>query len=145
MAIADKLLDIQGLDLQLVKDAENPHFKAGYATLGAVLDLLRPELQKRGLLLVQTVEGQSLKTSLLDVESGESLSAAMDIVLDKATSQGLGSGITYARRYSLTTMFNLDAEDDDGNEASGPVVKKKAKKKEAASEPAEGSQRSRAF
>lgn len=125
MAIASKLLEIQGLDLQLVKDAENPHFKSGYATLGAVLDLLRPVLQERGLVLVQTVEGQALRTALLEPETGESMVSTMDIVLDKATSQGLGSGITYARRYSLTTMFNLDAEDDDGNAASGPAVKKK--------------------
>ena len=135
MAIADKLLEIQGLDLQLVKDAENPHFKAGYATLGAVLDLLRPELQSRSLLLTQTVEGQSLCTTLTDVKDGEQLVSSMDIVLDKATSQGLGSGITYARRYSLTTMFNLDAEDDDGNAASASATKVvKSSKKEAASE-----------
>lgn len=123
--IAAKLLEIQGLDLQLVKDAENPHFKAGYATLGAVLDLLRPELQSRNLLLLQTLEGTTLKTTLVDVEDGDALESTMDIVLDKPTSQGFGSGITYARRYSLTTMFNLDAEDDDGNEASGPKTKKK--------------------
>jgi hypothetical protein len=126
--IAAKLLDIQGLDLQLVKDAENPHFKAGYATLGAVLDLLRPELQSRNLLLTQTIEGFRLVTTLTDVEDGDFISSAMEIVLDKQTSQGFGSGITYARRYSLTTMFNLDAEDDDGNEASGPKVSKKVVK-----------------
>jgi len=125
MAIAGKLLEIQGLDLQLVKDAENPHFKAGYATLGAVLDLLRPVLQERGLLLMQTIEGTQLRTRLENVEDGDAIDSCMDIVLDKQTSQGFGSGITYARRYSLTTMFNLDAEDDDGNEASGPAVTKK--------------------
>lgn len=131
--ITEKLLEIQGLDLTLTKDAENPHFKSGYATLGAVLDLLRPELQSRGLLLLQMVEGSQLKTIVEDVESKESIVSSMDIVLDKATSQGLGSGITYARRYSLTTMFNLDAEDDDGNAASGPAPAKKVVKSEKSS------------
>ena len=125
MAIASKLLEIQGLDLQLVKDAENPHFKSGYATLGAVLDLLRPVLQERNLLLIQTVDDVRLTTKIVDVDDGDELESSMLIVMDKQTSQGLGSGITYARRYSLTTMFNLDAEDDDGIAASGPAVKKK--------------------
>ena len=125
MAIASKLLEIQGLDLQLVKDAENPHFKSGYATLGAVLDLLRPVLQERNLLLIQTVDDVRLTTKIVDVDDGDELESSMLIVMDKQTSQGLGSGITYARRYSLTTLFNLDAEDDDGNAASGPAVKKK--------------------
>ena len=31
--------------------------------------------------------------------------------------QGLGSAITYARRYSLVSMLGLEAEDDDGNKA----------------------------
>lgn len=121
MSLDEKLLEIQGLDLQLVKDATNPHFKSGYATLGAVLDLLRPVLDERGILLRQEVVGRQLLTSLTDVESGEYKSSAMDIVLDKETAQGMGSGITYSRRYALTTMFNLDAEDDDGNAASGPA------------------------
>jgi ERF superfamily protein len=125
MALIEKLFEIQGLDLSLVKDAENPHFKSGYATLGAVLDLIRPALDERGILLIQAVDGTQLRTKLVEVESGDELETAMDIVLDKQTSQGLGSGITYARRYSLTTLFNLDAEDDDGNAASGPAVKKK--------------------
>ena len=29
--------------------------------------------------------------------------------------QKLGSAITYARRYSLVSIFNLEQEDDDGN------------------------------
>lgn len=121
--VAEKLFEIQGLDLQLVKDAEANY--GGYATLGAVLDLLRPVLQERGLLLLQTVEGVYLKTMLISTEDGDSLESSMLLVMDKQTSQGLGSAITYARRYSLTTMFNLDAEDDDGAEASVPKTKKK--------------------
>ena len=39
---------------------------------------------------------------------------------DKATAQGMGSAITYARRYSLSSAFGIASDvDDDGNEASG--------------------------
>jgi hypothetical protein len=45
----------------------------------------------------------------------------MPLLLDKRNSQGLGSAITYARRYALTAVLNLVAdEDDDGNQASSP-------------------------
>ena len=81
-SIVAKLFEIQRLDLSLVKDAENPHFKSGYATLGAVLDLLRPELDSRGLLLLQSVEGRQLVTRLIDAEDGSEFASSMDIVLD---------------------------------------------------------------
>ena len=44
--------------------------------------------------------------------------------------QKMGSAITYAKRYLLTTVFNVIAEeDDDGNAASGNTTKPVAKKK----------------
>ena len=38
----------------------------------------------------------------------------------------MGSGITYAKRYGLQSMFGLPSEDDDGNEASRPSPKIKS-------------------
>ena len=37
--------------------------------------------------------------------------------------QQQGSAITYARRYALASIFNLNQEDDDGNTATGYQVK----------------------
>jgi hypothetical protein len=39
--------------------------------------------------------------------------------------QGLGSAITYARRYALMGMAGLAPEDDDGNAASAKQVNTK--------------------
>jgi hypothetical protein len=37
--------------------------------------------------------------------------------------QQLGSSLTYARRYALASIFNLNQTDDDGNTATGYQVK----------------------
>tara|TARA_R110000744_G_scaffold55042_2_gene116511 strand:- start:298 stop:543 length:246 start_codon:yes stop_codon:yes gene_type:complete len=38
----------------------------------------------------------------------------------------LGSGITYAKRYGLQSLYGLPSEDDDGNQAKGSGVSGKA-------------------
>jgi hypothetical protein len=127
MSIANKLFNIQARTLDLRKDSTNPHFKNTYASLGAVLDLLVPVLNEEKIVMTQGCEvlnegGFVLATRLFDteedVEGEREFVTYTPLVLDKENMQGLGSAITYARRYALVSLFGLDAEDDDGNEAS---------------------------
>jgi hypothetical protein len=55
----------------------------------------------------------------------EAIAGEMPLYLpDAPTSQTLGSAITYARRYALTAVLNLVAdEDDDGKKASDPPAR----------------------
>lgn len=103
------------------KDSTNPHFKNKYADLGAVWDACREALHKNGLSVTQhctTHEGQwSLVTVLLH-ESGEMLTGYVPLLNSKGDMQGLGSAITYARRYGLAAMVGVCPEDDDANAAS---------------------------
>jgi hypothetical protein len=63
--------------------------------------------------------GPYLEYRLLHVDSDDGLSGRIPLLLDKGNSQGLGSALTYARRYALVSVLNLTAdEDDDGNSAS---------------------------
>jgi len=39
-------------------------------------------------------------------------------MFEKQTAQSMGSGISYARRYSLAALVCIGADDDDGNEAT---------------------------
>jgi len=111
------------------KSATNPHFRSNYVPLEALVETLNPLLEKHGLLWFtqpRDVEGTpALRYTLVHLESGENLTDVMPLILDKQNSQGLGSAITYARRYALTSVFNIIAElDDDGNKASPkPTVK----------------------
>ena len=55
----------------------------------------------------------------MGIETGEKIESFMDLLTVKPDMQQLGSAVTYARRYSLLPMLNIECEDDDGNLASG--------------------------
>jgi len=100
------------------KSSNNPHFKSKYADINVVLDAIREPLEKAGLCFVQLPMQGGLKTILATVEGDEQIESFLEYELSKKDMQGLGSAITYARRYALVCMLGLEAEDDDGNEAS---------------------------
>lgn len=124
------------------KNAKNDHFRNQYADLGAVLECLETPLQENGLVLTQTVritrwESENaitvipcLVTRLWHVPTGKWIEGEIPLKPEKDTPQGLGSAITYARRYAIKCMFCMSDVDDDGNAASG-VAKPQAKPKAA--------------
>ena len=69
--------------------------------------------------MIQTVENDKLHSQLIHIKTGEKIESYMDLLTIKPDMQQLGSAITYARRYSLIPMLNIECEDDDGNLASG--------------------------
>lgn len=125
---------------KIAKDANNPMFRNNYATVDQIITEIRPILAKHGLSVIQIPmnlnlnnggEWVGVKTILLH-ESGQTLESdpfylkAQAQKVDKNTGetsitpQSLGSAITYARRYSLTSFLCLaTGQDDDGNIASG--------------------------
>jgi hypothetical protein len=114
------------------KGKVNPAFKSGYADLATVLECVKEPLASQGLQLVQIVQpgfapdgavSDTLVTILYHI-SGEYIRSAYALKPAKADPQGVGSAITYARRYSIMAMLNLAAEDDVGNAASGNAVSK---------------------
>lgn len=117
-----ELLMAARADIQpIIKSGTNPHFKSKYATLEGVIEAVTEPLEKHGFLLmhrtIQNEHGKSITTELLHT-SGESFATAIPLVLGKNDMQGLGSAITYARRYGIMSLLNLPAEDDDGNQAA---------------------------
>jgi hypothetical protein len=110
---------------RISKDAVNPHFRNKYATLDKIIDEIRPILSKHGLSVIQFPSGDgerlSLSTMLLHT-SGEYIESPPLIMKPvKNDPQGIGSCTTYARRYGICAVLNLNTgEDDDGNAASNP-------------------------
>lgn len=104
------------------KSANNPHFKSRFAPLDQCLAVARPVLAKHGLALSQVVDGDILRTMLF-TEDGGVLASAYPIKPVKADPQGVGSAITYARRYALLSILAIAGtdEDDDAQEASIPA------------------------
>lgn len=124
---AEALVKVQGTIKTAVKDATNPAFRSKYADLGAVWEAVKPALQANGFVVVQSpnFEGDImwLETTLLHV-SGERMTGRYPLRPSKQDPQGFGSALTYARRYSLSSMLGVVAdEDDDGNAASAPAPK----------------------
>lgn len=130
--IAVALATAQGEMSGASKDSENPFFKSHYADLAAVVRAIRAPLSKAKIAHVQCPgsdeKGEYLDTMLIH-ESGQWLKGRIRMKPVKADPQGIGSVISYMRRYALQAMVGLEAADDDGNGATGSPQKKMADRK----------------
>lgn len=134
--IASALVKFQAEVTNPKNTADNPFFKSKYAPLGDVINIVKPLLAKHGLSYLQSPSGDGqnvIITTLLMHESGEYIeSDPLLLKADKATAQGAGSAITYARRYALSAMLGVASEDDDdGNHASNNTQKQAPKQQPA--------------
>ena len=110
------------------KDANNPFFKSKYSTLDNVIDAYKDLCSKNDLVVLENPVSKVDENGkvLVGIEvqimhaSGQFLSFDPYLLSPvKNDPQGIGSGVTYARRYTLSSVFNIASEeDDDGNSAS---------------------------
>lgn len=112
-----------------LKTNTNPHFKNKYVGLDGCVEAVIDALNDNGIYLMQKTHpndtGVAVETIFIH-ESGESISGGiLTVPADKQNPQGYGSALTYARRYSLMAACGIAPEDDDGQAASAPVIKKK--------------------
>jgi len=110
----------------LSKTETNPFFKSKYFDINSLIQQVEPLLEKNGLLLLQPIENNKVRSVIYHLESEKFLSSEMDLP-NLQDPQKLGSAITYYRRYTLQSLLGLQAEDDDGNKASTPVKVTKLK------------------
>ncbi len=103
-----------------LKSSTNPHFKSKYADLAEILNTVRPVFSANSIAIVQTPtfeSGVASVETMLCHESGEFISSVCSSPVSKQDAQGIGSAITYLRRYSLAAMCGIAQEDDDGQNA----------------------------
>lgn len=121
------MIEAQAEMPQLSKDRNNPHAKSKYVTLDNILGNLLPLLNARDILLTQIpVEEHDDHSHRIGVETvflhkdGEYIKyPPVFYEFEKGgrmnLTQSVGSIISYARRYALTSILALStAEDDDG-------------------------------
>jgi ssDNA-binding Zn-finger/Zn-ribbon topoisomerase 1 len=125
--LAAALCNMQKVDLLAVTDSDNPFHNAKYADLASVWAAIRKPLTDNGLAVIQTTEqypqGITVVTTLVHI-SGETFTSRLSCEVPKSKPdkngqikpnvQGLGSTITYLRRYSLAAMVGVAPIDDDG-------------------------------
>jgi len=131
--IAGALAKAQVLIKGAVKDSNNPHFKSQYADLSSVWDSCHEALNKNEICVVQqteTLDGKLVLVTRLIHSSGQWFRSEFPVKPQQDTPQGIGSAITYARRYSLAAMAGVAprGDDDDGNAASAPVANREPPK-----------------
>jgi len=103
------------------KSAKNPFFKSNYANLEEVINCVKEPFADNGLSFVQfpiSGDGVAGVETIIMHESGEFISGEFMLKCSKNDPQGMGSAITYARRYGLQSACGVPSEDDDGNAAS---------------------------
>ena len=104
------------------KDATNPFFKSKYASLSNILDAIKIPLAESDLSFSQHPMGENGLSTILMHKSGEWIGSHFTMKPVKNDPQGIGSCITYMRRYALAAILGLNIdEDDDGNAASTPT------------------------
>lgn len=106
------------------KDSANPFFKSSYADLSSVWEACRDALTSNGLSVIQLPgfeNGIATVETILLHSSGQWVSGKAGAPLGKQDAQGVGSVITYLRRYALQSVAGVAAEDDDGNAAVRPA------------------------
>jgi len=116
---------VQGKLKNPSKDKTNPFYHSKYADLTAVWDSCRKELSSHGLAVFQTTlpgdNGYIKIVTTLAHSSGQWVRGILNMRPEKNTPQGIGSAITYARRYALSAIVGIasEGEDDDGEAAEG--------------------------
>ena len=133
--LAKALAEAQGKFTFALKDNAAPTFnKSGqktgertYANLQSVIDAIKPHLAAHGLAVVQAPmpnpNGISLRTTLMH-SSGQWIAGQIDLPIDRMGGiQGMGSALTYARRYALSALVGIAADEDDDGEASMKAAK----------------------
>ncbi len=117
-------------------EAKTEKFTYNYADLPTILAVINPLLDKHNLMFTQPLEHEQetryIRTILFDLESGEFVESRVDIPEVSFTQmndyQALGSGITYMRRYALSSILGIVTDKDtdaQGEQDKRPWLKQK--------------------
>jgi len=124
------------------KTEENEFYGSKYADLAACFEAIRQPMFMNGLCIIQAPAGgishddgypaTVILETVIGHVSGQWISSSLTMRLVRDDPHGVGSAVTYARRYALASMLGLAQADDDGNAATmpekAPAKKKPAKK-----------------
>ena len=120
--ISKALALVQGEIRAAQKDGANPHFKSKFASLHSHWEACRSILSKNGLAVTQLTDiledGRDVLVTMLMHSSGQWLRSSMVLKPVKNDPQGMGSCLSYARRYMLSAIVGTTSDDDDDDAES---------------------------
>jgi len=118
---ADAMAKAQASMGGATKGSRNPHFNSAFADLASVVNAVKGPLSSQGIAFVQlpSSDGDMVSvTTRLVHSSGEWMQCTLSARPRKNDPQGVGSVVTYLKRYTLQAMCGVPSEDDDGNAGS---------------------------
>lgn len=129
-AISEALAKAQGEFSPVLRDKtvtvtmrSGGKYTFSYAPLESILHAVKSALSKHGLSLTQAMvvqDGKDYVETTLRHSSGQSISNRIPLFVKDEGPQAYGSALTYARRYGVTLLLCVSADDDDdGNAAEG--------------------------
>ena len=105
-----------------IKDSTNPHFRSRYADLASVWSAWQEVGPANGLAITQTTavrDGGIVLITQMSHSSGQWMRGEYPLNPIKNDPQGLGSVLTYARRYNLSAITGVCPDEDDSESAMG--------------------------
>lgn len=110
----------------VLKTGVNPHFKSEYAEYEHIIEAVKLVLNKNKMWIGHSTHYENeklmMETTIFHA-TGEWISTSLPIINKVGTDQGLGSSITYTKRYSVEALMGVSTtKDDDGNAATGTEV-----------------------
>lgn len=112
----------------LVESAKNDHQKYKYAKLIDIYRAIKKHLRKHKIRIthnrfVLEDGAMILRTSLVHLPSGETLSDDCVVTADRPGAQGMAAACTYIKKMALKNLCAIDAGDDDDDGEADTVYK----------------------
>lgn len=133
--IVPALVDLQGSiespprNKKVQVRTQQGSFEFRYATLDKIIDVLRPEMLRLRLCVLQPIvsdeRGRPLLLTRILHDSGQFMEAEVALPSGPGSNpKDFGGVVTYLRRYTLTALLNISAdEDDDASRAAGHHIR----------------------
>lgn len=117
------LIEFQKNNKCFKANKDNPYFKSKYIDLAQLIKDTREDLIDNDLCISQfcrVIDTKNILVTRLMHSSGEYLDSDYQLDPVKQDPQGMGSALTYARRYNYMAILGVASseDDDDGNKAS---------------------------
>ena len=97
--------------IERTKTVKTGKYSFSYAPLDAIMDKIKPLFASNGLAVILGVDADVLTTRLIHM-SGQWVESETFLNRDHANMQGFGGEVTYKRRYALSALIGLVADDD---------------------------------
>lgn len=104
------------------KTGKNPHFKSEFAEYDHVVETCKLACSKYNMFISHSIECSGgemtmLKTKIIH-SCGDAIESTMPLLNKAGTDQGMGSSISYAKRYTLVALLAVATEEDDDGEGA---------------------------